>query len=311
MDNVVADALSRMESNALLSNQPPELDFIAIAHTQSTDPLMRSLQSSTTFALVVEAVPLKHSPHLLYCDTSTGTQQPIVPLPWRHTVLKSLHNLSHPGIRATQKLITSQFVWPGINSDIRRWTRSCIQCQRAKIQRHTTAPLSSYPTPDARFDAVHMDIVGLLPPSQGYTYLLTCVDHYTRCPEAIPLSSITAEAVAQTFISGWIVRFGGPSSIVTDRGQQFKSHLWNNLTALLGTKRSRTTSYHPNGMVECFHRQLKAALKAQPHPDSWTTTLPLILLGIRTVLKQDLNSTAAEVVYGTTLRLPGEYHPVH
>ena len=37
------------------------------------------------------------------------------------------------------------------------------------------------------------------------------------------------------------------------------------------------------------------------------TTLPLILLGIRTALKQDLNSTAADMVYSTTLRLPGEF----
>ena len=78
---------------------------------------------------------------------------------------------------------------------------------------------------------------------------------------------------------------------------------------LLGTKRSRTTSYHPqaNGMVERFHRQLKSALKAQPNPDAWMTTLPLILLGIRTALKRDINSTVAEMVYGTTLCLPGEF----
>ena len=39
---------------------------------------------------------------------------------------------------------------------------------------------------------------------------------------------------------------------------------------LLGSKRARTTAYHPqtNGMVERFHQQLKAALKAQPQPDS-------------------------------------------
>ena len=188
--------------------------------------------------------------------------------------LKSLHGLSHPGIRATQKLITSRFVWPGINSDVRRWARSCIQCQRAKVQRHSSAPLSSFPTPNARFDVVHIDIVGPLPPSQGYTYLLTCIDRYTRWPEAIPLSTITSEAVAQAFITGWISRFGVPSTIVTDRGRQFESRLWNNLMALLGTKRSRTTSYHPqaNGMVERFHRQLKAALKAQPNPDAWMTS---------------------------------------
>ena len=78
---------------------------------------------------------------------------------------------------------------------------------------------------------------------------------------------------------------------------------------LLGSKRSRTTAYHPqaNGMVERFHRQLKAALKTQPHPDAWIDSLPLILLGIRTALKEDISATAAEMVYGTTLRLPGEF----
>ncbi|KAL5502775.1 hypothetical protein EMCRGX_G009596 [Ephydatia muelleri] len=35
-------------------------------------------------------------------------------------VFDSLHSFSHPGIRATQKLITARFVWPGINSNVRR-----------------------------------------------------------------------------------------------------------------------------------------------------------------------------------------------
>ena len=135
------------------------------------------------------------------------------------------------------------------------------------------------------------------------------MDRFTRWPEAIPLSSITTEAIAQAFLSGWISRFGVPSTIITDRGRQFESQLWNNLLSMIGCKRSRTTSYHPqtNGMVERFHRHLKSAIKAQPNPNAWMDTLPLILLGIRTSLRQDINSTAAEMVYGTTLRLPGEF----
>ena len=221
----------------------------------------------------------------------------------------SLHCLSHPGIRATLKLISARFVWPGINADVCRWTRSCVQCQRAKIHRHTTAPLSSFPTPDAHFDVIHIDLVGPLPPSQGFTYLLTCVDRFTRWPEAIPLTNITSETVAQAFLSGWISRFCVPSTIVTDRGRQFESQLWNTLMTLLGSKRARTTAYHPqtNGMVERFHRQLKAALKAQLNPDSWMEALPLVLLGIRTALKEDISSTAAEMVYSKTLRIPGEF----
>ena len=309
MDNVVADALSRIETNALLTGKPPTVDYAAMAKSQATDPQIRSLQSSPSSTLVVEAIPLPNCTNQLYCDTSTGVQRPLVPLAWRRTVFDSLHGLSHPGIRATQKLITSRFVWPGINADVRRWTRSCVQCQRAKIHRHTTTPLSSFPNPDARFDVVHIDLVGPLPPSRGYNYLLTCVDRFTRWPEAIPLTSITADAVAQAFLSGWISRFGVPSTIITDRGRQFESQLWNNLMSLLGSKRARTTAYHPqtNGMVERFHRQLKAALKAQPTPDAWMDSLPLILLGIRTALKEDISSTAAEMVYGTTLRLPGEF----
>ena len=75
----------------------------------------------------------------------------------------------------------------------------------------------------------------------------------------------------------------------------------------LGCKRIRTTSYHPiaNGIIERFHRQLKSSIKACHNPIIWTESLPLILLGIRTTLKEDLHCTTAELVYGTTLRLPG------
>ncbi len=120
---------------------------------------------------------------------------------------------------------------------------------------------------------------------------------------------ITAVTVASTFVCGWIARFGVPSTITTDRGRQFESALWEQLTRLLGTQRTCTTAYHPiaNGLVERLHRQLKAALKTYPIPEHWTTSLPMVLLGIRTALKEDPSCTAAELVYGTTLRLPGEF----
>ena len=78
---------------------------------------------------------------------------------------------------------------------------------------------------------------------------------------------------------------------------------------LLGSKRIRTTSYHPiaNGLIERFHRQLKASLKCSSNSIKWTDSLPLILLGIRTVVKDDLQCSTAELVYGTTLRLPAEF----
>ena len=72
-DNVVADALSRIETNALLSGPPPVIDFAAMAKAQSTAPKIRALQSSPSSPLVVKAIPLANSSDTLFCDISTGS----------------------------------------------------------------------------------------------------------------------------------------------------------------------------------------------------------------------------------------------
>ncbi|XP_033231511.1 uncharacterized protein LOC117182524 [Belonocnema kinseyi] len=76
----------------------------------------------------------------------------------------------------------------------------------------------------------------------------------------------------------------------------------------MGTKNLRTTAYHPaaNGMVERLHRQLKAAIKCHEN-DGWAEVLPIVLLGIRASIKEDMKASSSELLYGTTLRLPGEF----
>ncbi|VDP46018.1 unnamed protein product [Schistosoma margrebowiei] len=59
-------------------------------------------------------------------------------------------------------------------------------------------------------------------------------------------------------------------------------------------------------LSERFHCQLKSALRAHEN-GNWHETLPLVILGLRTSLKADIQCSAAELVYGTTLRLPGEF----
>lgn len=304
-NNTVADALSRSPVNALSIPQGTYLTRLVTA--QKADHELSHLLSTKT-ALKLQWLPLPDSDEHLCCDVSTGNPRPFVPSGLRRDVFQSLHKLAHPGVRATQKLVTARYVWPGINRDVRQWTRECISCQRSKVQRHTITPLAEFPAPDARFDHVHLDIVGPLPPCNGQSYLLTCVDRFTRWVEAVPIADITADTIAHAFLYNWVARFGAPSTVTTDRGRQFESALFANITRLIGTSRIRTTAYHPqsNGMVERFHRQLKAALTAT-EGHSWTEALPLVLLGIRTAVKSDIGCSAGELVYGTTLRLPGEF----
>nr|VZI05690.1 unnamed protein product [Spirometra erinaceieuropaei] len=258
--------------------------------------------------LQLQELPLTTGNGTILCDVSTPSHRPFVPPSLRRKVFSSLHDLSHPGSRATDKLVSDRFVWPGMHKDLKAWTRACIACQRSKIQRHNKAPIGTFPGPGARFSHVHLDIVGPLPLSNGCFYLLTCVDRFTRWPEAIPLPDIAAPTVVKAFLSRWVAIFGAPSTITTDRGAQFESNLFQSLLSFLGCTRIRTTAYHPpaNGMVERFHRQLKASLRAAADPENWTDHLPLVLLGIRSALKPDLDCSAAELVFGATVRLPGQ-----
>ncbi|GFV68594.1 integrase catalytic domain-containing protein [Trichonephila clavipes] len=133
------------------------------------------------------------------------------------------------------------------------------------------------------------------------------IDRFSKWPEAQPLKDITAETVTEAFFSSWVSRFGTPAILTTDRGRQFESSLFKALSKLLGVQKCRTTGYQPqaNGMIEELHRPLKSAIKCHA-TERWTEVLPIILLGLRASLKEDILCTPAELVFGTTIRLPGE-----
>nr|VZI12855.1 unnamed protein product [Spirometra erinaceieuropaei] len=156
-ENVVADALSRIEMASITTDA---IDFTLMAEAQRSDgelPQYRHENSS----LRLQDVPLPTGTGTITCDLSTGHERPFVPAILRRRVFNALHNLSHPGVRATVKLITDRFVWPNINRDVRRWTRSCLPCQRAKTHRHTITPPGTFATPDARFSHVHIDLADI------------------------------------------------------------------------------------------------------------------------------------------------------
>ncbi|XP_064469972.1 uncharacterized protein LOC135384714 [Ornithodoros turicata] len=296
-DNAAADALSRPDVNAL--HPPPAVNLDGITQAEQADQVLADLHSSP--------VSLPSSTARLWCDTSTGTPRPFVPLDFRRPVFNGLHSLPHPGVRGTQNIIAERYIWPQMNADVRAGARAYLACQRSKIQRHTTSPSSWFLPPDAHFDQVHMDLVGPLPPAKGYRYLLSCIDRFTRWPEVIPIPDIMAETVAHAFVFSWVSRFGVLSTVTTDRGRQSESAVFCHLCSALGTHRIRTMASMrlPTAWSSAFigNSRLPSAplTTATQHCPS---VFPSSCLAIA---PRSTRTASAHMVYGCALRLPGAF----
>ena len=303
--NQVADALSRNAHS--LNAVQIGLNYSDIARAQQGDKeLQRLRQNQTKLTWVecdVEGLPL-------VCETSTGRSRPYLPPSVRKQAFNQAHNLSHPSGRSMVKILTERFLWEGMRKDIRQWAQECLSCQKAKVGRHTETGIGDFNTSPRRLAHLHVDVVGPLPPSEGFRYLFTIIDRNTRWPEAIPLRQQTAETCGKALIE-WVARHGVPETIVSDRGTTFTSKLWSALADSLGTAIHHTTSYNPeaNGLVERFHRTLKAALMARCNAPNWRRNLPWVLLGIRTTPHAALNYSPAEALYGQALRIPADMLP--
>jgi len=180
------------------------INFSELAKEQLSCPDILRLKVSPTLRLVT--VPVQDGS--LLCDAKTKVLRPLVPSSQRFNIFSALHGISHPGVRASRRLISTRFVWRGLANDVRDWCKSCLQCQRGKVLRHVHIRPEKIPVPFRRFAHVHLDLVGPLPSSHGFTYLFTCIDRSIKWPEAIPLTGISATECASTMFHGWISRFG-------------------------------------------------------------------------------------------------------
>jgi hypothetical protein len=297
-DNLVADALSRPPPvlgvppaglpvlsipPASLPSEPPRqttlqvpaadaqpIDFLELSFAQPSCSDVQAMLVSPSLSVVSKKVGAVE----VLGDVSTGVFRPLLPARFRSASVLSLHNIHHPGVRATRRLVCSSFCWPKMGVFVAALTSNCLHCQKGKIHRHVSLQAAHIPVPVRRFSHIHVDLVGPLPSSSGFSYLFAVVDRTTRWPEAIPLASTTAADYAAALLQGWIQRFGVPNIITSDRGPQFTSSLWASLCSLLNISHTQTTAYHPqsNGLVERFHRRLKDALRARGAGADWFRT---------------------------------------
>ena len=238
----------------------------------------------------------------------------VVPVKYRNEVCRIAHESilsGHQGKARTYDKVASQFYWPGIHDTVGKFVASCDICQKTLAKGKVgKVPLGKMPLIEEPFKRVAMDLVGPIYPAsdRGKRFILTIMDYATRYPEAVALSNIDTETVAEALLQVYS-RVGIPSEILTDMGTQFTSAVMREVSRLLTIKQLNSSPYNPrcNGMIERFNGNLKTMLKRMcaEQPRQWDRYLAPLLFVYREAPHESLGGFSPfELLFGRRVRGP-------
>jgi len=305
-----ADGLSRGNVGINQVNLAP-ISGEELRLAQEGDDWCRALRNSGS-----DKVAMTSSGVLCWTGGSTDPKQwkTIVPKLLRHRVLALCHQapwVAHPGVERTLGKIRQSYYWVNMRQDVEEFVRACDACAKRKVPPNIQAPIAQPFQAMYPFQQVSLDVVGPLPTTtQGYRYLLTIIDHFSRYAEAVPLKTQTAEETAEAFIENVILRHGVPERVLTDQGRNFVSELFKEICRALNIKKLQTTAYHPqsNGVVERFHRTLIESMSHYVEEDGhdWVRWVPFALAAYRSLPHSSTGYTPNYLIFGREASTPSD-----
>ena len=142
--------------------------------------------------------------------------------------------------------------------------------------------------------------------------VLVMTNHFMRYALAVVTKDQMAKMVVKVFYKRFIVNFGAPAKLLSDRGENFTSALVKELCSAFGIQKCRTTAYHTqcNGQVERFHQTLFHMIgkllcdkKAQ-----WEQHLPELLQAYNSTWLAVTGYSPHYLMFGRHLCLPVDYY---
>ena len=125
---------------------------------------------------------------------------------------------------------------------------SCEQCLKgSRINPQITRPPLQNPNEHntAPEDAMQINLVSGLPPSGGYEYIVTAMDVISLYLFAYPTSNQDATTIAKVIINIMTKHAYLPTTLISDKGTAFTSHVIKEMAGVLGITLKHATTKHP------------------------------------------------------------------
>ncbi len=122
--------------------------------------------------------------------------------------------------------------------------KNCLTYQQFKRAPGLQQQWQELPPVERPLERVSLDITDMVAGAQGYRYVLTITDHYSRFVKFMALKNKTTEAVCEKFAQ-YMPYFGIPNVVLLDNGGEFTSQAFRALCKTHNITVAYTTPYHP------------------------------------------------------------------
>ena len=135
-------------------------------------------------------------------------------------------------------------------------------CVDLSLTRPLQTPNEHFTTPK---DALQIDLVTKLPPSDSFGNIVTAMDVFSRYLFAYPTSNQDAKTLAKVISIIGTKHTYLPTALVSDEGSAFMSHVVKEVAGGLWItlKDATTRQAQSDGMIERYHASIKQALKIE------------------------------------------------
>jgi transposase InsO family protein len=156
-----------------------------------------------------------------------------------------------------------------------------------------------------KWEETGMDFIVGLPYTQiGYDSICVIVDHLTKVAHFIPIKMTYSGAkLAELYMSRIECLHGIPKKIVSNRGTQFTSKLWEKFHESMDTKLNFSSAYHPqiDGQIKRTNQILEDMLHRVcdlKYDKSWDKSLPYAEFSYNNSYQASIDMTLYEALYG-------------
>jgi transposase InsO family protein len=176
----------------------------------------------------------------------------VVPGSLRAKFLEDVHQ-GHMGIEKCRRRARQCLYWPNMNADVEKLVVNCQHCIKYSASQ-SAEPLQPHDVPTRPFQKVGMDL-GMLKTGKPF---LVIIDYFSGYPEAMVMSSTTADAIIKVLKSTF-ARHGTPDVVMSDNGPQFVNRQFAEFARDWGFIHGTSSPRYPksNGMAENAVKQVK------------------------------------------------------